>query len=74
MFSERGVDRAPRVAYDPGVKTITRIATWIDAVVTAVVGVVLRGVTAVLALVLRRGKHRPWRRDGAEARRRASSP
>jgi hypothetical protein len=55
------------------VKTVTRIATWIDAVVTKLIGVVLRGVATVLALVLRRGKHRGWRRRGAEAKRRASN-
>jgi hypothetical protein len=52
-------------AYDQTVKTIARIATWIDSVLTTVVGVALRGATAFLAFVLRRGSHRPWRRRAA---------
>jgi hypothetical protein len=72
IVSEPTVDRSPADAYDQGVKTVTRIATWVDAVVTRLFGFVLRAVAAVLALVLRRGKYRGWRRRGADARRRAS--
>jgi hypothetical protein len=46
---------------------LARIATWIDHVVSAVVAVVLRGAMATLAFVLRRGKHRAWRRRGVKS-------
>jgi hypothetical protein len=59
-------------AYDPRVKTITRIATRVDAVLTRVIGALLRGLMAVLTLALGRGKHREWRRRDAEAARRRS--
>ena len=41
-------------------------------VATAVIGSLLRGSMAVLAFVLRRGKHRAWRRRDAEAARQRS--
>jgi hypothetical protein len=49
------------------VKTLTRIATWIDKVLSIVVGTVLQGAMAALTFVLRRGRHRGWRRRSAEA-------
>lgn len=59
------------LAYDQSMRTLTRIATWIDAVATAVSGVVLRVSAAVLAFILRRGKHRAWRRRAGDSRRRS---
>ena len=59
-------------AYDPGMKTITSIATRIDSVLTIVIGGLLRGLMAALTLVLGRGKHREWRRRDAEAAHRRS--
>jgi hypothetical protein len=53
-------------------KTLTRIATGIDAFLTVVIGTLLRGAMAALTFVLRRGRHRQWRRHGAEASRQRS--
>jgi hypothetical protein len=69
------IGRVPRghpFAYDERVKTITRIATWIDAAATVVIGKLLRGLMAVLTLLLGRGKHREWRRRDAEPARQRS--
>lgn len=68
------IGRVPRdaFAYDQRVKTLTRIATLIDAALTVVIGYLLRGAMAVLAAVLRRGKYREWRRRDAEAARQRS--
>jgi hypothetical protein len=55
--------------------TLTRIATWIERVATAVIGQVVRGAAALLTLVLRRGKHRDWRRGAAKTKKgRSSAP
>lgn len=61
MLSESRAVLSPRFAYDQSVRTVARFATWLDAVATAFLAVVLRGVAAVLAFGLRRGKHRSWR-------------
>jgi hypothetical protein len=53
-------------------KMLTRIATRIDALMTVVIGTVLRGAMAALTFVLRRGRHRQWRRQDAEASRQRS--
>jgi hypothetical protein len=48
---------------------LARIATAVDRVVTAIVDPLLRGATALLTAVLRRGRHRDWRRRETGARR-----
>jgi hypothetical protein len=53
--------------------TLTRIATWVERVAIAVIGQVVRGTAALLTVVLRRGKHRAWRRGAAKAKKQRSS-
>jgi hypothetical protein len=44
------------------VNALLALVNRIQEPVFRILGVLTRGVTALLARVLRRGKHRPWRR------------
>jgi hypothetical protein len=44
-----------------------RLLTWIDSRLEHALGIAFRGLAAALAWMLRRGRHRSWRRDSGQA-------
>jgi hypothetical protein len=47
--------------YDGRVDTFMRLVNWVERLGFQVLGAVVRGVTALLARISRRGRFRPWR-------------
>jgi hypothetical protein len=47
--------------------TFIRLLTWIDSRVEHALGILFRGLAATLAWMLRRGRHRSWRRPSGQA-------
>ena len=47
--------------YDGRVNTFMRLINWFQTLGFRILGAVVRGATAFLARVLRRGRFRPWR-------------
>jgi hypothetical protein len=44
------------------VNAVLRVVEWVEKWVFRISGVVVEGITAMVARVLRRGRFRPWRR------------